>query len=292
MKEIKIILLIIYMSIIMLFLCGCSNKEETILNEKVESEIQYLDKRIVGIMNKLNNITLENYEVKSKETSLQEREENSNVQEENGEKSANNSTDAGDSNNNTSSNGGNIKVLQMQPSNILVIDKNDIDWITIKSEIEIMYSTWNTILMDLYSINVENSDIINFSKALDDTILVAKEENKLETLKSLANLYSYLPKYMDKLSLVENSRDILQTKSYILNAYALVEEENWSEVQNQMNLADETYSEVINDVKYIENNQGKASRVYVLIKEIKSSINLKDKDIFYIKYKNLMNSIQ
>ncbi len=300
MKTKKIILLILYILIMIITLCGCNNKkEDNIIDDKINSEIQYLDKRIIGIMNKLNNITLENYEVKSKETSLQSGGESSGGQgegkndnsssEENGE-SGGTSDGGGASNNKNSSS--NIKVLQMQPSNILVTDKNDIDWLTIKSEIEVMYSAWNSILIDLYDINVNNEDILSFSKALDDTVLAAKEENKSKTLETLANLYSYLPKYMEKLSVDEATKNTLQIKFYILNAYALLEQDNWVEVQNQINQADESYTKLISDVKYIEDKQGEVSRVYVLIKELENSINSQDKDIFYIKYKNLMNSIQ
>ena len=260
-------------------------------------------------MNKLNNITLENYEVKSKEivsqNGQQSNQEGSGGSSGSGQSSGGGSSSGGSSDGNTSSGGGssnqssgsgeesnNIKVLQMQPSNILVINKDEIDWITIKSETEIMYTSWNSIILDLYNSNIENEDILAFSKTLDDAILAVKTEDKKKSLEVLANLYSLLPKYINKIEVDESLKNIIQTKSNILNAYALVENENWTEVQNQINLADTAYSKVTNDIKYIENRQGEVSRIYILIKELKNSINSKDKDIFYIKYKNLMNLIQ
>ena len=58
----------------MISLSGCSNKEitEQENKEKVIQELDYLDSQIIGILNKLNNITLENYTVTSEEVSLEQ----------------------------------------------------------------------------------------------------------------------------------------------------------------------------------------------------------------------------
>lgn len=319
MKKNKTIL-IIYMLISIMFLCGCSNNEEAKnIDKKVQNEIEYIDKKITGMMNKLNNITLENYEVKIKEVQSQKEKgsssssnestssgENSSSEgsggggeesggsssEENSE-SKGNSKESSESEKESSSDGEakDIKLLQMQPSNILVIDKEDIDWDGLKSEIELMYSGWNSIILDLYSVNATNEDILNFSKALDEAVISIKAKDKKKSLEQLANLYEYLPKYVDGLSIEESSKNILKTKYNILKAYSMVEDENWKEIENQLQQADAAYTKVVNDVDYIQDKQEEALKVYVLIKELKNSINLKDKDIFYIKYKNLMNAI-
>ena len=307
----KKIMISIYILILMISLCGCNNEnQENQIDKKIESEIDYLDTKIIGIMNKLNNITLENYEIKTKEIKAENGQQSNQQGGSGGDSSSGGGSEGnqssggesgGGSESNQSSSGSSssggkdsntIKVMQMQPSNILVINKDDIDWTTIKSEVEVMYSTWNSILLDLYSMNIKNEDILNFGQALDNAIITVKSEDKQESLEALANLYSFLPIYIDKISVDESTKNILKTKSNILNAYALAEQENWEEMKNQINEADTTYTKVTNDVKYIENNQEEASRVYVLIKELKNSINVQDKDIFYIKYKNLMNAIQ
>lgn len=297
MKKSKIIILFIYLIILVLTLCGCSNgQNDSDINKKLQSEIQYLDKKIIGIMNKLNNITLENYEVKSKEIKSENNKQNESSQ--NSESSEDESSQEGsgsegqkEGNSESGQKTESVKVLQMQPSNILVIDKEDIDWDGLKSEIELMYSGWNSIILDLYSVNATNEDILNFSKALDEAVISIKAKDKKKSLEQLANLYEYLPKYVDGLSIEESSKNILKTKYNILKAYSMVEDENWKEIENQLQQADAAYTKVVNDVDYIQDKQEEALKVYVLIKELKNSINLKDKDIFYIKYKNLMNAI-
>lgn len=309
--KINKIILIVYMVIICVCLCGCTNKEdEGEINKKIQSEIEYLDKKIIGLMNKLNNITLENYEVKSKEiepkkqnnssdkgSSNSSTEGNSSKDESIGEESSKeeNSSDNSNSGESSGENNGtskSIKVLQMQPSNILVIDKDDIDWMTIKSETETIYSSWNSILLDLYSINLNKEDILGFSKSLDNAILLIKAQDKQGSLEALANLYSYLPKYVNELPIEESKKNIMRAKNNVMNAYAYVNKEAWNEVQNQINEADMAYKKVLNDVNYIKDNQQKVEKIYVSLNELKNSINLQDKDIFYIKYKNLINSIQ
>ena len=294
-------ILTIYIIILLITLCGCNNNQNNNqIDQKIQSEIEYLDKKLIGVMNKLNNISLENYEVKSKEI-VSESQGGASAQgglsggessggESSGGQSGQNQSGGG-SNRENQQDSGNIKVLQMQPSNILVINKDEIDWVTIKSEVETLYSSWNSILLDLYSANVANEDILNFSAALDNAVVLVKSEDEQGSLVALANLYSFLPRYMEKISVEESKKNIIQTKSNILNAYAQVEQENWSEIHNQISQADATYSKVMNDVNYIESKE-ELNRSYILIKELQNSINVQDKDIFYIKYKNLMNSIQ
>ena len=74
MKKGKIIIAILFLCVITL--TGCSNSEEDI-NEKISQELDYLDTQIVSILNKLNNITLQNYNISSEEVSLGQKDENS-----------------------------------------------------------------------------------------------------------------------------------------------------------------------------------------------------------------------
>lgn len=66
-----IITILIFILTILLLLTGCSSKqtpEDT--KEKVIQELDYLDGKIISILNKLNNISLQNYEVTSKEITM------------------------------------------------------------------------------------------------------------------------------------------------------------------------------------------------------------------------------
>lgn len=305
MKKIKIFFLIIFMFVTLFALTGC-NDENNNLNEKIKSEIKFLDYEIISLMNKLNNINLDNYDVKEKTVKSQSsHSEQSSQNSGNGEsgQSGGSEQNSGEEQNNkkqsqsqntdtkSQSEENTIKVLQMEPSNILVTDRNEIDWDTIKSEIELIYTSWNSVLIDLYSLDIERDNLLQFGQLLDAGIIAAKNEDKAQTLATLANMYSYLAIYADRLEMEDAEKNIYKTKANVLSAYAVIEQDNWQEAIIQLNLADENYTKVVNDINYIQKNKENVTKIYVSIKELRNSISLKDKDIFYIKYKNIMNSI-
>ena len=304
MKKNKIILPILFLCIISLIsLSGCSNKEitEQESKEKVIQELDYLDSQIIGILNKLNNITLENYTVTSEEVSLEqssssggesgssgssgESGQSSGVQQEEQKQSGGNEQSG------NSKEKSNITASQMEPKTILASEQGDIDWNTVKSEIEKINNSWGVILLDLSSFNINSNDVLGFSNALDNCILSIKDENKSSSLVNLANLYSFIPKYEASISAPNNVQNIKQVKSYILNSYAAVEQDNWNEVESNMAQCENTYKNIINDIEYVKDKEIKVNRTYVLIKELQNSLSYKDKKLFYIKYKNLMEEL-
>ena len=304
MKKNKIILPILFLCIISLIsLSGCSNKEitEQESKEKVIQELDYLDSQIIGILNKLNNITLENYTVTSEEVSLEqssssggesgssgssgESGQSSGVQQEEQKQSGGNEQSG------NSKEKSNITASQMEPKTILASEQGDIDWNTVKSEIEKINNSWGVILLDLSSFNINSNDVLGFSNALDNCILSIKDENKSSSLVNLANLYSFIPKYEASISAPNNVQNIKQVKLYILNSYAAVEQDNWNEVESNMAQCENTYKNIINDIEYVKDKEIKVNRTYVLIKELQNSLSYKDKKLFYIKYKNLIESI-
>ena len=65
----------------------------------------------------------------------------------------------------------------MSYNSILNGDNVETNWDLIKSEIEVLHSTWNTIVLDLNQKNLNEQDITNFGSELDSTTIAIKEEN-------------------------------------------------------------------------------------------------------------------
>lgn len=306
MRKNKILFSILFLCILLIsliVLSGCGNQSNynEDIKEKVIQELDYLDTHIISIANKLNNITLQNYSVTSEEVNL---EEGSSSGETGGSSggSQDSSQSAGvkqDEQKQSSSQEQNSKIeeksnitaTQMEPKTVLESDENDIDWKTIKSEIERINDSWAVILLDLSSLNIDSNDILEFSTTLDNCILSIKDENKSDSLQNLAKLYSFIPKYESSISAPNSTQNIKQVKSYIINAYSAVEQDNWDDIESNISECEKTYKNLINDIEYVKNKEFKINRSYVLIKELQNSLTYKDKKLFYIKYKNLLETI-
>ena len=176
------------------------------LAEKTQDEIRELENKIISMMNSLNNISFTNAVLKQ---SIEEDKKN-NDEDKNNETSENTSggsssnesektsNDSSSSNSKTSTQE-QIK-YEIEKSNILLTDFSNVDWKYIKGEVESIYVLWSTLIIDLHELNVNNDDILNFSNSLDQVTISIKQENKLSSTNNLANLYSYIPAYVEQIS--------------------------------------------------------------------------------------------
>lgn len=267
------------------------------LAEKTQDEIRELENKIISMMNSLNNISFTNAVLKQ---SIEEDKKN-NDEDKNNETSKNTSggsssnesektsNDSSSSNSKTSTQE-QIK-YEIEKSNILLTDFSNVDWKYIKGEVESIYVLWSTLIIDLHELNVNNDDILNFSNSLDQVTISIKQENKLSSTNNLANLYSYIPAYVEQISKDENEKNIYYTKNCIINTYALIEQDNWTEMKNQTATAIEFFSKIMNDIGNGEKQNSKMMKIYVLLNELYSSMDLKDKELYYIKYRNTMEEL-
>ena len=162
-----------------------------------------------------------------------------------------------------------------------------VDWSKIKNEIEVLYSIVPTITLDLYDLDTDKNEILKFNTELDNLTAVVKKEDKEKTLVELAKLYSFLPKYLEQVSTNEVYTNVINTKAYVVAAYSIVETENWNQVIEYINKAIESYSKVLNNVTE-DTKMYNVNRGYILLNELQNAANIKDKEIFLIKYKNLL----
>ncbi|MDR0978821.1 MAG: hypothetical protein LBL91_02635 [Lachnospiraceae bacterium] len=268
-------------------LCGCSKTDENKDIEKTLSQIQYLDDQIIYMMNKLNNINFDNYTVKSVEI---KKESESGISSSGESGSSSGSSGAEASSESSSSNKGTTTSLRLEHNNILVSSRDEIDWEKVKSDIELLSSVWNVIIVDLYKIGITNTQILGFSNDLNKAIISIKNEDKEKSLEDLVNLYGYLPQYLDIVDTNKGLKDLTETKYNVLKAYAVLDKENWADTLKFVKEANTTFQNVLNNTGYIKDKQVSMNNINVLLKEFENSLSTKDKDIFFIKYKKLMES--
>lgn len=181
--------------------------------------------------------------------------------------------------------------FELKNNSVLMGQSQEVDWDSIKSNTEMLYSTWPTVVLDLHELNVNNEDILNFSNVLDQVTISVKQEDKTATLNNLASLYAFLPNYRSQISKDNQSINMDYVKGCVLNSYALLEQEKWDEMQAQLTNAMNYFSNIMNRVEERGQNQSQISRIYVLLNELNSSINKKEKELYYIKYRNVMEEL-
>ena len=242
--AIKIIVFIILLSNIFI-LTGCSKNNEDNMNEKVDQHIDFLDRKIISMLNLINNISFTDYGVVTEEITKDNQQTEEKADSESDKASSSDSSDMG-SQTSIEDKKPTIKT-EVKEANILNSQRIT-DWKTLKTSIENLSTSWTSIVLDLYKVNVNNNDIIDFEKTLDETIISIKDENKTKSLENLTILYSYLPRYLEAYSDNEII-SITKTKYNILEAYSIVEKNDWKLTKQKIIDAENNFMSIVNNTE-------------------------------------------
>lgn len=289
-KTTLIVLFAVIIVILVIFLVKNINNDKNKDNDKVVSEIKYIDNKLMILLNGMNNITLENFKVSVRKTSVNSVKKSGPEESLSSSSSGKESESSSQSKSSNSSSNTTAEQYGLKEERILT-NNNEINWEEIKNEVELLYATVPTMTLDLYSYNISQQEILGFNKELDELTVAIKEENKEQTLIKLANLYRYLPAFVSGFSEDSEYVNLLETKSNVFNSYVFVNLDNWNEATNYINKAIDSYLPVLNNLKE-NNNQYDNQKIYVILNELKSTTNLKDRNVFLIKYRNLLEETQ
>ena len=292
----KIAFLVLFLIIIILsftIYTNASKNNENDIREKSLSEIKYVESKLINLFNSLNNIEFENYKISSQEINSQKNSDSSDSSSNSNSSKEGEGDSSSSGNNSESSNaplGNNNKKYSLTPSTVLS-QNSDINWDYIKKEAEEVSSAMPSITLDLYDISLNQSDILNFNKEYDNLLSSIKQEDKEKTMSSLNTLYSYIPKFIKNCNNDEQYKTIINTKQYILSAYSILDSEDWDKINAQIKLAVDTYSKLITDINLETEKQYNINKVYIMINDMQNSTTIKSKDIFLIKYKNIIEEL-
>lgn len=182
------------------------------------------------------------------------------------------------------------KKFELEPIGVLS-SSNDIKWKNVKNEIEILYQSIPTITLDLYQLNVAQEDILGFNKEFDVLTTIVKNEDKGETLKTLAKIYEYIPKFLQNATDDEVKKVIAETKKEIFKGYSKLDSKNWEEIGSDTKQAIDKFSKLLSNTNIDSNKQYKISKVFVMVNELQNAVEVQDESVFLIKYKNILEEM-
>lgn len=274
------------------------NGEDEDIKSKSLAEVKYLENKFLNLFNQMNNISFENYKISSSEVKKEETENKSSDSSQNSQGSGGNTGGVSKNKSNNSNeskdteDSENNKKFNLEETGILT-KNTDINWNQAKSDVEKIYTSLYPMTLDLYKTEINQNDIVNFNKEYDNLTKAIRDENKNETLIKLSKLYDYLPKFIDNLAKEEKDKIILRTKNEIFKAYSILEQEEWTAISGNINNAVQEFTKLVTNISNQEKvNQYNINKSYVMINELQNAVLLRDKDIFLIKYKNLVEELQ
>ena len=162
----------------------------------------------------------------------------------------------------------------------------------IKKEVENVYPSLSSMTLDLYKTDAKHQEILDFNKEYDNLIKAVKEENKEDTLAELAKLYDYIPKFKEACSNESSQIIIANTKNYLFKAYSILDKEDWATIASNINHSTQEFTKLVTNVENKNNKQYNINKAYIMINEMQNSVTLQDKEVFLIKYKNLLEELE
>lgn len=315
MKKFKklayIILFFIILVLIFALYVNATKDDGQNQKQKILTEIELIESKLVNMCNTMNNITFENYklEISTEEAkkssqsggaSSGKEEGGSSGGESSGESGEKNSSGSQGSSSGESGSGAEgespsstkeeVKKYELISQNVLTASK-DINWDSVKSEVETLYTSIPSITLDLYQANLSQEDILGFNQQYDNLTKVVKDENKKETLVQLVTLYDYIPKFLKNVSEDNLYQICIQTKAQILKAYAKLDDKDWSGIRNDIQNTIDTFNQLMTSTQIDTSKQYSVNKVYIMVNELQNAINMQDESVFLIKYKNLMEEL-
>lgn len=276
-----LITVVIILSYIVYSNANINENSNVDINDKVLSEIKYIETTLVDIINDMYNLNDENYEVLANDITVDNNdssEEQSNQEDENEEDVDNQEISS------------NIEYELINNSTILASE--EIDWESAKQTIELIYTSIPTIILDLYEIGISSENITEFNNLLDELTININSQNKQDVMYKIADIYKYIPVFLENTNESYVDKKIIEAKLNIIISFSKLESNNWEEINIYIQKADDILYELMlkNDLE--ENDVNLINKLYIMINELQNTVNLQDENIFLIKYKNLVDEME
>lgn len=283
------------MAIILCF-SGCKRKNEKnqTIDDKIAIEIKFLDKEISKFADIVTGNMETSYEIEEEKTNIKSTDENNNESNSSSENSQDSSDELSKKSEENSEGSQEVQskqslsdkkdeeitIMSMQNSGDNSV--KDDDWEKIKIDIENLYTSWAVIENDISTKeNINKEEIKKIDKNFDNLLLISIEKNKNNFMKETVDFYNNIINIAEKVNYDKNKLYILKVKKKLYEVYYNIEEKDWDSAKNNIILAND-YS---NQIENLE------EKVKILLKNITNSIEQKSKEVFIVKYSNIINEL-
>lgn len=170
--------------------------------------------------------------------------------------------------------------------------KDDIlNWDDILKDEKRINEVLETIILDLSEVNIKKEDVVKISSELNNLLTITIEENEPELLFKLHSLYSLVPSFLEQFSDNKIEIENKKLKAMALLSYAYANNEAWEEAKKSIDDTINKYNELINDTEYLKEEDYKTNRIYILLGEIKSAIDLENLELTKLKFVNFIEKM-
>lgn len=148
-----------------------------------------------------------------------------------------------------------------------------------------------TTLVDLAALNIESSEVAKLSTGINNMIIAIENKDETSFIVELNNIYALIPNYLSKYLKDNELVFKKQLKYFAISTYVGFEMGNIELAKGQIAEAEKQYSEKMKDVNYVQKNEYNVNKIYVLIQELKSAVDVGSLELVKTKYVLLVQEI-
>lgn len=164
------------------------------------------------------------------------------------------------------------------------IEDEEFKWDYLKGDMQKINDSWNTLILDLTEVNVQNQVIIGFSTDLNDLLISVSKENESAMLDKLNDMYAKVILFKESYSQEKNRIEKNKIKNDVLGVYCLVNKNDYQTAKTKATTTVENYKSLMNDIQYAEENAYNLNKIYVLLEEFNNAIQTENYDLIRMKY--------
>lgn len=148
-----------------------------------------------------------------------------------------------------------------------------------------------TTMVDLAALNIDSAEIAKLSEGINRMIIAIENQDETNFIVELNNIFALIPNYLSKYLKDDELIFKKQLKYYAISTYVGFRMGDIELARSQIAEAESKYSEKMKDVNYVQNNEYNVNKIYVLIQELKGSIETGSEELVKTKYLLLVEEI-